>query len=220
MKYDAQTAYDKQIAAAYDGDRIGEPVWRIEQDFVAAWCAKLPAGSSVLDVPFGTGRFAPFYRERGLQVHGIDISQAMIDQARSQHGDLVQGWDLRTGDATALPFGDRSIDRAVCFRLVHLLPDPVVAAMLREFARVVREEVLIQAFALAPKAPTLRQRIGRAVKGKLARKPDTPWGHIRNFPHDEPTILGMCRDAGFAVRERHVVGDASNPALAFVLRRA
>ncbi len=220
-QYDAQTAYDQRIAATYDADRKVEPLWLAEQNWVEGWLANVPEGSSILDVPFGTGRFATLCRARKLSVHGVDISQAMIDQARKQHGIGLDGFELQTGDATALPFANSSIDRIVCFRLTHLLPDAVLKKVLSEFGRVSRSEVAVQFFSLSPKHPSLLQWIVRQIRRTRCRE-QKPWSHITNYPHDEPTVLKFADQAGLHLLSRHVVSDATNPGavLVFVPKRA
>ena len=49
--YTGKTAYQGPIAANYDRDRVGEPVWQSEQAWFAGWAARVPAGARVLDVP-------------------------------------------------------------------------------------------------------------------------------------------------------------------------
>ena len=43
----------------------------------------LPSGSSILDMGCGTGRHAIRLAQEGYHVIGVDISQAMLDQARA-----------------------------------------------------------------------------------------------------------------------------------------
>jgi SAM-dependent methyltransferase len=72
-----------------------------------------PAGMSVLDVATGGGRAAIALAQQGFRVTGIDLSPAMVEQARRQttranvHAEFVEG------DAEALPFDDASFDAAL-----------------------------------------------------------------------------------------------------------
>lgn len=95
---------------------------------------------SVVDVPCGTGRFTEFLRSRGLSYVGVDASPAMLGEARSKSA----GARLVAADLGRLPLADRSVDAAVCIRLMHLVRDPALrAAFLRELARVSRLGVIV-----------------------------------------------------------------------------
>lgn len=58
--------------------------------------AELAAGAPVLELGIGTGRLALPLARRGLEVHGIDASPAMVDRLRAKPG----------GEAVAVVVGD------------------------------------------------------------------------------------------------------------------
>ncbi|QDU07968.1 class I SAM-dependent methyltransferase [Gimesia aquarii] len=63
-----------------------------------------PAEMSVLDVACGEGFYTRLIREQGAaHVTGIDLSQGMIDLARSQEVQHQQGIEYVVGDARELP---------------------------------------------------------------------------------------------------------------------
>ena len=63
-----------------------------------------PAEMSVLDVACGEGFYTRLIREQGAaHVTGIDLSQGMIDLARSQEAQHQQGIEYVVGDARELP---------------------------------------------------------------------------------------------------------------------
>jgi SAM-dependent methyltransferase len=87
-------------------------------------------GKRVVDVATGPGYVAGRAAERGAEVVGVDLSEAMLAFARSRLPDT----ELVTGDATALPFADASFDAYVAaFLLLHVSRPERVAA---EAARV------------------------------------------------------------------------------------
>ena len=59
---------------------------------------------AILEVGVGTGKNLPYYTDQG--VTGIDISDKMLEKARSKNRRLRKGADLRVADAQALPFAD------------------------------------------------------------------------------------------------------------------
>ena len=70
----------------------------------------LESGMRVLDVGCGPGRHARALAERGVLVHGIDISRRFIDIART---DAPAGATFARLDARSLPF-DGEFDAAIC----------------------------------------------------------------------------------------------------------
>jgi SAM-dependent methyltransferase len=48
--------------------------------------AELAAGRPVLELAIGTGRIALPLRERGVEIHGVDISEAMVAELRRKPG--------------------------------------------------------------------------------------------------------------------------------------
>lgn len=69
-----------------------------------------PPPARVLDLGCGAGRTTAVLHARGYQVTGIDLSEALLAEARR----LTPGIDVRLMDATALAFDDASMD-AVLF---------------------------------------------------------------------------------------------------------
>lgn len=93
----------------------------------------LPEGARVLEVGVGTGLSLPLYSPR-WRVTGIDISDAMLDQARTRLADLGRcDVDLRRMDARQLAFPDGNFDAVVAPYVMSVVPDPerVMAEMTR-----------------------------------------------------------------------------------------
>ena len=84
----------------------------------------------VADIGCGPGRVAAFLAARGLDVVGIDLSQAMLAVARDAHPAIR----FDEGRLTALPLADHSLAGAVCwYSIIHTPPEhlPEVFAELR-----------------------------------------------------------------------------------------
>jgi ubiquinone/menaquinone biosynthesis C-methylase UbiE len=75
----------------------------------------------VLDVGCGTGRLAIALAERGARVWGIDPSEEMLRQARSNAAGKAS---FKHATAEALPFKDGWFERAVLRLVVHLVDRP------------------------------------------------------------------------------------------------
>jgi len=97
--------------------------------------AMLPAtGERLIEVGAGYGRLADEYA--GFRnVVLTDVSETLLEAARQQLASEAR-YEVVTGDAYSLPFGDASFDAVVCVRVIHHLEDPRPA--IAEFARVLR----------------------------------------------------------------------------------
>jgi len=74
--------YYKDIASNYEKKRKKQAWWHVEQEQMAQLLDQLPDGMSVVDIPFGTGRFVPMYRKKGFKIAGLDASEDMISTAQ------------------------------------------------------------------------------------------------------------------------------------------
>ena len=125
--------YRGALAEGYDAKREQSAKWQVEQRVVQDMLMDLQPGSIVLDVPIGTGRFLPFYAERGLECWGVDTSEDMLKLAadKAQPGQKVR---LGLGDVRTLSFGSLGgqVDVAVMCRLTRWLsPEDCVTAIRR-----------------------------------------------------------------------------------------
>jgi ubiquinone/menaquinone biosynthesis C-methylase UbiE len=93
------------------------------------------ASGDVLEVAVGTGlNFAAYPPD--VQLTGIDLSEQMLEIARTRARELGREVELREGDAHALPFADASFDTVVCTFGLCAIPD--IDAALDEMTRVLR----------------------------------------------------------------------------------
>ncbi len=103
-------------------------------------------GSRVLEIACGTGRFTVMLAERGADIVGLDISEAMMAQGREKArragvADLVE---FIRGDAARLPYPDDHFDAVFAMRFFHLADTP--AKFLAEMARVSESIVFFDTF--------------------------------------------------------------------------
>ena len=103
--------FDERGAAAYDkstGEEYEPAVIEATVDFLA----RLAGAGRALELGVGTGRIALPLSQRGVAVHGIDLSQPMVDQLGAKPG----------GDAIGVTIGDFSTTRVEgSFALVYLV---------------------------------------------------------------------------------------------------
>ncbi|OAJ62819.1 methyltransferase type 11 [Paraburkholderia ginsengiterrae] len=105
-------------------------------------------GSRFLDVASGPGYLAAAAAERGADVVGVDVAEAMVEHARCLYPSLT----FRVGSAEDLPFADESFDAVgISFGLFHFAhPEKALA----EAFRVLRAggRIAFTAWAAADKA--------------------------------------------------------------------
>ncbi len=94
-------------------------------------------GERILEVGVGTGLSLPLYPS-GVQVTGIDISEAMLARARARatRDQLEQVAALLRMDAEHMDFRDDSFDKVVAMYVVSVVPSP--AQLVAEMRRVCR----------------------------------------------------------------------------------
>ena len=99
--------------------------------------AELPAGPlDILDVGTGTGYFAILLSREGHRVTGVDLTPAMIREARETAAQYGVSPVFALMDAQALAFPDGSFDAVVTRNLTWTLPSPETAYA--EWFRVLR----------------------------------------------------------------------------------
>lgn len=93
------------------------------------YASLLPAGGTVLELGAGTGRIALALAQRGFRVTGLDISPAMLAQAKVKRAALGSEVADRVkfvkADMTTFDLG-RTFDAVICtyYTLAHLPPGP------------------------------------------------------------------------------------------------
>jgi SAM-dependent methyltransferase len=103
--------FGERVAARYDdpSDRMFQPE---AIDPAVNLLAELARGGKALELAIGTGRIALPLSQRGVPVHGIELSRAMAARLRGKPG----------GDAIAVTIGDMATTRVdATFTLAYLV---------------------------------------------------------------------------------------------------
>jgi ubiquinone/menaquinone biosynthesis C-methylase UbiE len=120
------------------------------------------ATDRVLDVACGAGRLTLMLAKLTRHVTGIDLTAAMLDQARAlQAKGGITNVDWRVGDILPLPFPDGAFSLVVSQAAFHHLADP--AAVLAEMMRVCSPDGRIAINDLSPE-PEKAQALNRVEK--------------------------------------------------------
>ena len=138
----------EQVASEYESKRFtggGRLIDRREKEAVLGALAPLE-DRKVLEIACGTGRFTVMLAEEGAEIVGLDISSAMLQEARGKA--IERGVDdhleFTKGDAARLPFPDDHFDTVFAMRFFHLADTP--ASFLAEMARVSKDQVFFDTF--------------------------------------------------------------------------
>ena len=106
-----QDYFGEQVAARYD-DAQGEMFQAAAIDPVVDFLADLAGDGAALELGIGTGRIALPLAQRGIRVHGIDLSEAMVARLRAKPG----------GKEIGVTIGDFATTRVVgTFSLAYLV---------------------------------------------------------------------------------------------------
>lgn len=210
-EYSAKSAYQGDVASNYDAARMVEPLWEIEQTFVKNWTDSIITGSSILDIPAGTGRFIETFLAKGLEVKAMDISQDMLAQIMRRHDKTSGSLAISVADAERLPLENRSVDYVVSWRFFHLLPLKTAQAVLAEFHRVARKQIVIQVLpvrlgGISSYVPAAVKKLLRPLRTLLLRKENLPWSHIESFVHSERSMRALFRAEGLRLTSAVTIG--------------
>ena len=103
--------FDERVAARYD-ESSSEVFAREAVEPAVDFLAALAGGGRALELGIGTGRIALPLAGRGVEVHGIDLSQAMVARLREKLG----------GEAIPVAIGDFATTRVDgAFSLAYLV---------------------------------------------------------------------------------------------------
>ena len=133
----------------------------------------LPEGRNldILDVGTGTGFFAILLAEKGHRVEGIDLTPAMLEEARTLAKQRNLDITFREMDAQNLAYPDGTFDVVISRNLTWTLPDPESAYA--EWFRVLKPGGVLLNFD-ADYAAHVRSH---SVQNRKVA-PDSPYGHV------------------------------------------
>lgn len=240
--FQAQSSYWKDI---YEGHSLYAEIYRKRQAATLAWIDELAlaAGSQVLEIGCGAGFLSVALAKRGLHVHAIDSTEAMVELAR-RHAQEFETSELLTveiGDVYDLAFTDSSFDLVLALGVIPWLARPEFA--IREMARVTRPvgRILLSADnkkrldnLLDPWLNSLVVPVRRWVGGVLKRvrllhKPPEMTEatyHPQRFIDDTLASAGLMKIKGmtigfgpFTILRRKVLSEAHSIALHHRLQR-
>jgi ubiquinone/menaquinone biosynthesis C-methylase UbiE len=200
-------SYLGDVAKTYDVERMKLEKWASEQRIVEDLLATVPAGSSVVDIPIGTGRFVEAYHRLHLMPTGMDISSDMITIAARKAQNLGLPMPLHVADIRSIDVADGTFDTAVCICFLNWVDTHGARTALRQLVRVTRRSLIIGIRHYVP----FRQLHPATPKGflqwslQLAARAHKAANSNTLRVHAETDIIAMFREFGLSLRCREPV---------------
>ena len=96
-------------------------------------------GKSCIDVGFGNANNLAFLATLGMDVAGIEIHEAICDEARNKFARTNLNADIKLGTNQEIPFKDNHFDYLVSWNVLHYEgSEDGIKAAIKEFARVLK----------------------------------------------------------------------------------
>src|SRR3954469_25113172 len=129
-----ERSYDRvaeEYALRISGELAHKP---LDRQLLDRFAAEVEGLGLVCDLGCGPGDVARYLHDRGVQVTGLELSAAMVEQARR----LNPGIAFRQGDMLALDVEDGAWGGIAAFYSIIHVPRARIAAALAEMHRVLR----------------------------------------------------------------------------------
>ena len=204
---------DTAVADGYDRTRFSSPAGRLfnflDRRAVRRALADLPAGSTLADMPCGTGRLADVALTLGFSVHGVDIASAMLAVARRRLAAFGDRFTTAVADIQSVDPAQR-FDAVLSARFLMHFPPTEQRTLIEALARRARRRLV-----LTHGIDTALHRERRALKRAT--------GLFQNpaaFPVTEAQLAQMLAAAGFREIRRHRILPVLSEAVVIVAERA
>jgi ubiquinone/menaquinone biosynthesis C-methylase UbiE len=195
-----QKRYSGHGARTYEKTRHHNRRWQLEnQAFTKLMGEASPR--SVLDCPFGTGRWVDWYKPLPGPIIAIDRSPDMLDEARHKIGDDPK-YRLIVGDILTHDFAQHrgEIDLVVCVRLLNWMRWPDAQRAIRRLSDAGSQYMIIGVTVMEGNAwSRMRQRMCIAQSNSKARRS----GAAPHYVHSQPALTDVLRDSGWQIFSRH-----------------
>lgn len=141
----------------------------------------------------GYGRNAQIFKDNGIAVTGIEISQTAIEMARKYYGTAMT---IYHGSVTDMPFDNYLYDGIFCYALIHLLNDSERKKLIADCYNQLTDNGYMVFTAISKEAPTFG-------KGKFLSKDRYEiFDEVKMFFYDRESITEEFSKAGlFEIRE-------------------
>ncbi|SMX22475.1 class I SAM-dependent methyltransferase [Boseongicola aestuarii] len=197
-------AYSGDRARDYDSRRSKSSRWKAEIAAFESMLSKSKA-TSVLDCPFGTGRWITQYAEHDLNVIGVDLSAGMLEEAEAKIAALPEAKQERFSlkeksifDLSPTDFPDQP-NLIVCVRFLNWISASEVEKVLDLLSAFQAKEMIVGA-SVVPKKSGPLARFWYWISLKLInfRHPNRPAQYV----HDEGGFLNVLNSHGWRIADQ------------------
>jgi SAM-dependent methyltransferase len=131
---ETRASYDK-VAEEYAARLLNELENKpLDRELLDRFAERVGDKGRVCDLGCGPGQIGRYLHERGLDVFGVDLSPAMLEEARKAH----PGIPFQQGDMRALDLPDGSLAGIAAFYSIIHVSRGEVTAVLSELRRVLQ----------------------------------------------------------------------------------
>lgn len=186
----------RSVALDYDKLRFTSLSGRIfnflEKRAISKCFSNLSRGSTIVDIPCGTGRLAETLLHFGYTVHGMDISAEMLEVAKRRLEDADVRFRIEVADAKHVMENHPTSDGALCARFLMHFPLPEQIMFLKGVVALSKSVVVINHCLDSP-----HQRLRRRLKKMLGHRPSA------RFPVTNRDMATLLRKAGLHETKRY-----------------
>ncbi|HYL48048.1 MAG TPA: methyltransferase domain-containing protein [Stellaceae bacterium] len=203
---------DASVAADYDRKRFSSLAGRLfnflDRRAVRLALADLPVGSTIADMPCGTGRLAEVALKLDCAVHGVDIAPAMLAVARQRLAPFGDRFTAKTADIRSVDPA-RQFDVVLSARFLMHFPPAEQQTLIGAMASVARRRMVLT-HGLDTRLHRWRRALKRATG--LFQNPAV-------FPVTEDQLAQMLAAAGLREIRRYRILPALSEAVVIVAER-
>jgi ubiquinone/menaquinone biosynthesis C-methylase UbiE len=138
MITEKQSRFDFDLSAnKYDSwyeSAKGRMYDRLEKKAISRYLPTSAKGEKLLEIGCGTGHWSRFFSEYGFEVTGVDISERVINIAKSKN---ISNASFQAADGYFLPFADETFDVTAAITTLEFVHD--AEAVVREMIRCTRK---------------------------------------------------------------------------------
>ena len=142
---------------------------------------------NVLIPGIGYGRNAQIFRDNGMSVTGIEISQTAIEIAKEHYGETL---NIYQGSVTEMPFDTARYDGIFCYALIHLLDSDERKKLIQDCYDQLSENGWMVFTVISKEAPTY----GHGTL--LSKDRYEQFGGVKMFFYDKGSIVEEFGKAG------------------------
>lgn len=145
--------------------------------------------NNILIPGIGYGRNAQVFKDNGIKVTGIEISETAIAMAKKHYGTDVT---IYHGSVTDMPFDSNSYDGIFCYALIHLLNGDERKKLISDCYNQLAENGYMVFTVISKEAPTYGQG------EKISKDRYEMFGGVTMFFYDRDTIENEFKGYGLS----------------------